>query len=195
MRVFVAKRHDGGVDVSAVLPTVFVDGGEVYWIDRILREGGVYHLTVRPGDGDTPLMATVPVQSEALGYPRFEDMVAQWVPETRLAVVSWREMSPDAVPKDASFRGAWCDVTPEPVIDIDMARAREIHRLRLRAMRAPKLAALDTEYMRADEAGNSALKRDIALQKQALRDVTKDPAIGAARTPDELKAVTPAALR
>lgn len=121
--------------------------------------------------------------------------LSKWPVVERQSIVSWREVQPEAVPSDRTFRGAWCDVTPEPVVDVDMLKAREIHKDHLRRLRAPKLAALDTEYMRADEAGNSALKRDIALQKQALRDVTKDPAIAAAQTPDELKAVVPAALR
>ena len=50
------------------------------------------------------------------------------------------------------------------------------------------------DYQRADEAGDTGAKADIAKRKQALRDVTADPAIEAARTPDELRAVWPAEL-
>jgi hypothetical protein len=53
---------------------------------------------------------------------------------------------------------------------------------------------LDTAYMRADEVGDQQEKRRIATQKQALRDVTADPRIDAAATPEELKAVIPDAL-
>ncbi len=42
-----------------------------------------------------------------------------------------------------------------------------------RAARTPLLAALDLEYMRADEQGNLELKKEIASKKQALRHVTK----------------------
>ena len=48
--------------------------------------------------------------------------------------------------------------------------------------------------MQADEAGDVAAKAVIAVKKRALRDVTDDPAIAAATTPEALKAVVPAAL-
>lgn len=77
----------------------------------------------------------------------------------------------------------------------DMAKCREALRVRLRARRAPLLAALDVEYQRADEAGDAAAKKRIAARKQALRDVTADPAIDAAQTPADLMHVLPEALR
>jgi hypothetical protein len=48
--------------------------------------------------------------------------------------------------------------------------------------------------MRAQEQGDQAKADEIAAKKQALRDVTADPAIDAATTPDELKAVRPDVL-
>lgn len=97
------------------------------------------------------------------------------------------------IPADRTFRSAWED--KGVAIDVNMPKAREIHRNRLRDMRAPKLAQLDVDYQRADERGDAAEKQSIAQRKQALRDVTADPAIDAAATPEELKAVLPAALR
>ena len=108
--------------------------------------------------------------------------------------VSWRLIANEAeIPADRRFRNAWRDTAGK--LAVAMPLAREIHREYLRALRAPKLAALDTEYMRADEAGDAAAKARIAAQKQALRDVTADPAIEAAKTPEALAAVLPAALR
>lgn len=94
------------------------------------------------------------------------------------------------LPQDRTFRDAW-------TIDcgVDMAKAREIHRKKLREMRAPLMAALDVQYMRADEAGDTAAKSSISAKKQALRDVTNDPAIDQASSPDELKGVLPQCLR
>lgn len=96
-------------------------------------------------------------------------------------------------PDDRSFRNAW--VMSGKAMSVDMSKARDIHRDRLRALRAPKLAALDADYLKADETGDSVSKVRIAAEKQALRDVTADPAIEAAKTPLELKSVLPAALR
>jgi hypothetical protein len=110
-------------------------------------------------------------------------------------IVSWRVFADDAIPTDRTFRNAWCDVTPAFVIDIDMPKAREIHRDRLRQARAPLLKALDADYMRAFEVGDIKTMSDVVAKKNALRDVTDDPAIAAAATPDALKAVIPAALK
>jgi hypothetical protein len=81
------------------------------------------------------------------------------------------------------------------MITVDMIKAREIKRDMIRAERKPLLEKLDVEYMRAQEAGDTALQQEIAAKKQALRDATVDPVIDAATTPDELKAATPAALQ
>lgn len=98
-----------------------------------------------------------------------------------------------AVPTDRTFRNAW--KANAGGIDVDMLKARELHRHKLRELRKPKMEALDTAYMRADETGDTTEKTRIAALKQALRDVTADLAIDAARTPDKLKAVLPFALR
>lgn len=80
------------------------------------------------------------------------------------------------------------------IITIDMHRARDIHRDRIRAARATALAALDVAYQRADEQGDAAAKAAIAAQKQALRDAPADPRIDAASTVEALGAVWPAGL-
>lgn len=80
------------------------------------------------------------------------------------------------------------------MIVVNMDKAREIKKDMIRAERDPKLAELDVQFMRAVEAGDTALQAEIAAKKQALRDATDDPAIANASTPDELKAVVPSAL-
>lgn len=96
---------------------------------------------------------------------------------------------------DRYFRKAWRWTTQEPVIDVDLDAAREVHREQLRHLRAPLLAALDVEYQRADESKDEQKKADIAKHKQALRDATKDPAIASARTLADIKAAVPEALK
>lgn len=77
------------------------------------------------------------------------------------------------------------------MISIDMTKAREIKREMIRAERAPMLAALDVEFMRAVELGDTAAQQSIATEKQRLRDATRAPAIDSAQTPDELKDLNP----
>jgi hypothetical protein len=79
-------------------------------------------------------------------------------------------------------------------ITVNMSKARDLHRDRLRRLRAPKLAALDVAFIRAMETNDSGRLKDIAAQKQALRDVTADPRIDAAATPEALSAVVPEVL-
>lgn len=110
------------------------------------------------------------------------------VPKDALNV---RVVEDNEIPQDRTFRNAWVD---RDGITHDMDKAREIHRNRLRQMRAPKFAPLDAAYMKADEAGNVSLKGVIAAQKQILRDVTADTAIEAAKDVEELKAAIPACL-
>ena len=69
---------------------------------------------------------------------------------------------------------------------IDMAKAREIHKNKIRAARTPKLAELDIEFQKAQETGASTT--DIVAKKQALRDAPADSDIGAASDTDALKA-------
>lgn len=96
------------------------------------------------------------------------------------------------IPTDRTFRNAWEDAGG---VKVNMAKARELRRETLRGLRRPLLDALDVAYMRADELGDAAEQKRIAARKQALRDVTDDPAIEAAKTPAELAAVLPEALR
>ena len=69
---------------------------------------------------------------------------------------------------------------------VDMAKAREIHKNKIRAARAPKLAELDIEFQKALETGSSTT--DIVAKKQALRDAPADSGIAAASDAEALKA-------
>ena len=69
---------------------------------------------------------------------------------------------------------------------VDMAKAREIHKTKIREARTPKLAELDIEFQKALETGASTT--DIVAKKQALRDAPADSSIAAASDTDALKA-------
>lgn len=97
------------------------------------------------------------------------------------------------IPLDRIFRNAW--KAGQGVVEVDMPKAREIKRNQLRVLRRPLMESLDAAYMQADETGDVVEKQRIAAKKQALRDVTKNAAIEAAQTPEELMAVLPEALK
>lgn len=113
-------------------------------------------------------------------------------PESWLLVAEVERPANNAPLLDKTFRDAW---TWTDKLDHDMEKCREIHKARLREARAPLLAEKDVEYMRALERGDATALASISAEKQALRDVTADPAIAAAATAADLKAVWPAALK
>jgi hypothetical protein len=103
--------------------------------------------------------------------------------------VSWRRCSLEDFPtRHADFRNAWKD--DGATIGIDMAKARDITRHRLRTEREPILKSLDAAALRALEVGDDQRLRTVAAEKQVLRDITELPEIDAATTPDDLKAIS-----
>jgi tRNA U34 5-methylaminomethyl-2-thiouridine-forming methyltransferase MnmC len=73
---------------------------------------------------------------------------------------------------DDSYFDAY-EFNPETGAEINIAKAKQIHLDKFRAARAPKLAKLDIDYMRALEVEDSVKASQIAIAKQELRDVTK----------------------
>ena len=70
-------------------------------------------------------------------------------------------------------------------ININLTKAKEITKDRLRVERAPLLQSLDVQFQRALETG--ADTSAIVAEKQRLRDITK--LADEAQTPDDLKAI------
>ena len=69
---------------------------------------------------------------------------------------------------------------------IDMAKAKQIHKNKIREARTDKFNELDVEFTKALEIGSDTT--EIKNKKQALRDAPADSAINSANTTDELKA-------
>ncbi len=96
-------------------------------------------------------------------------------------------------PADRTFREAWTITdAASGVIDVDMSKARDIFRDKLREARKPELERLDVMFMQAMERGEDTAP--VVARKKELRDVTADPAIDAATKPEELLALKLAGL-
>jgi len=76
-------------------------------------------------------------------------------------------------------------------INININKAKEIWKEKIRADREPYFVSLDVDYLKATEAQNVTLKNDIEKRKQLLRDAPEDERITSATTPEELKVVDP----
>lgn len=140
-------------------------------------------IVITRADGGISIM--VP----ASGFTTIDEEIAKWAELHVGEYVSHEVVDDAAIPTDRYFRNAW-----KGDLTVDMDKAREIQRSHIRAARIPLLAALDVEYMRAHETGDSVKLAEVTAQKQALRDAPADLALDAAKTPEELKAIWPTAL-
>ena len=102
------------------------------------------------------------------------------------------DASTATVPNNRDFRGAWS--LSGNVISEDLTKAKEIFKDKVREVRNPKLTALDADYMKALEDGDTAAQSAIATVKQALRDAPSASAINAATDMAGLKAAWDASL-
>ena len=70
-------------------------------------------------------------------------------------------------PSDRHFRNAWILNSDKDVITENMAAAKILMRDKIRDARSGLLAALDVEYMKALEAGNSSAQAEAKNKQQA----------------------------
>ena len=94
-----------------------------------------------------------------------------------------------SIPSERTFRNAWDVDESASAIVVNLEKAKDLWREKIRQARIEPLAALDTAYIRALEIG--ADTTSIVAQKQSLRDAPALPSIDAATTPEELKAIQP----
>tara|TARA_B100000927_G_C16165931_1_gene349352 strand:- start:55 stop:294 length:240 start_codon:yes stop_codon:yes gene_type:complete len=71
------------------------------------------------------------------------------------------------------------------MITIDISKAKDIWKDKIRVARKPALEKLDVDYMRANESGSDTTS--IVADKQTLRDLPSQ--VDTATTTDEIKAV------
>jgi len=87
------------------------------------------------------------------------------------------------IPTDRTFRNAWEDNNG---IKVNILKAKDITKNRLRIERKPLLEAQDVAFQRALETGASTA--EIVKEKQRLRDITKQ--VDTLTSLDELKALS-----
>ena len=98
-----------------------------------------------------------------------------------------------ALPQNGNFRDAWAFV--DQVIVIDVEKAKDVWRNKIREARKPILDALDAAYFRALEDNDTAKQTEIAAKKKLLRDAPALPEIANATTVEEIEAVWPDYLK
>ena len=125
---------------------------------------------------DNGTVAIIRPTEEALATMTLAQIAAKDVP----AGVPFQIVDAATIPTDRAFRNAWKDD-----LTVDMPKAVEITKDRLRAERAPLLIEQDVAFQKAQETGGSIAA--IVAEKKRLRDITKlDPGL----TLEQLKALT-----
>jgi hypothetical protein len=93
------------------------------------------------------------------------------------------------LPDDPEFWGAWTiDCT------VDIKKAKEIWKNKMRVVRNARLKELDIEWMRAMEGGEAKVASSIAAKKQMLRDVTEREDLKKLKTVNQIKEYWPEVL-
>lgn len=103
-----------------------------------------------------------------------------------------------AFPQNTYFTDAWAiseDSNHKQIIVIDVEKAKEVWKRRMREARNSIMIKLDADYFRALETANTTWQTEIADTKQLLRDVTKLPELLNATTVEEIEAVWPDYLK
>lgn len=186
---YVVKMTDGLRVMNTIPIAVRYKGKEytnVYVKDRKLMAGNV--------DSNETLTIEFPcefchdikdsmVPGAEIVWPDPMTEIMKWVDAEKY--ISHVEVEHADIPTDREYRNAW-DHDGQSFTH-DMTKAREIHKSKLRELRAPLLDSLDVQFMKALETG--APTQTLVAKKQRLRDVTADPRIAAATTIDELRIV------
>ena len=113
-----------------------------------------------------------------------DDVLKKCVPENCRDSANVVEV--DTVPSDRTFRNAWVTEQGKSV-EVDLAKAKDVAKDKVRQARTPKFAELDVAYQRADEADDSDAKAAVVVKKQTARDATADTKITNADSVDNLK--------
>ncbi len=93
------------------------------------------------------------------------------------------------IPAERTFREGWEANADTGIISVNMAKAKDIWRDKIRNAREKPLEELDSAFMKALESG--ADTSSIVSQKQALRDAPALASIDEATTPEDLTAIQP----
>ena len=101
---------------------------------------------------------------------------------TRPTVVSYGRITDAAIPVTRDYRNAW-EFSGGRIVE-NLAKAKEIHRDKVRKRRTELLLPLDVEWSRAMAVNDRMAAQAVEAQRQALRDATDDPHIEAAQTVD-----------
>lgn len=199
---YLHTNNDGSVAIWGCVPARVIrnEDGAVFLVNGVSRteiecrlEGRWINgfggpVIVGDQDFDVADLEADSLPGYTIEFPDFErDIKAKLAKPDKERVAAHRVCSKAEVPTDRAFRAAWRDGGKS--IDVDMSHAKEITRDRLRKERAPLLADLDVQAIRAVETEDKAKLAEVAAEKQRLRDLPASHMIADAKSLDDLRAI------
>lgn len=136
-------------------------------------------LILLPNEENNSLSIFIPSTQEL----SFEQIIERVVPSGS----PYKVVLNSDLPEDRNFLDAWeTDFSDTQAgVTINMDKAKEIHRRKVRIARIPKFSELDILFMKCLEVGGDTSY--IEMKKNLLRDATQTPEIESATTVEELK--------
>ena len=113
-----------------------------------------------------------------------DDLLIKCVPENCRDSADIVEV--DTILSDRTFRNSWVTSKGKSV-EVDLDKAKDIAKDKVRQARTPKFQELDVAYQRADEDGDKNAKAAVVVKKQTARDATADTKITNADSVANLK--------
>ena len=97
------------------------------------------------------------------------------------------------LPSDATFFDAW-EVEDKEVV-VNLTKAKEIWKNKIRQARKPILEKLDVEYIKALENEDSRKVKEVVSLKKELRDITDSKELSKAKSAKDIKSFWPSILQ
>jgi len=123
----------------------------------------------------------------AVNDPTDDAEISRGVARVGLGEVRWIRSIDLQLPDGDEYFDALC--WRDGAVGHDMAKARSIHRERIRRRRAKLFEQLDNERRDAEDSEDTQAIRKVRQKRQKLKDAPADPRIDACSTVEELRAL------
>lgn len=118
------------------------------------------------------------------------EIISKWeAANNGVKVIKYVAINKDEFPISKEFRNAWS--FDGDSVKVNMAKARDIHRDKLRMSRSIYFEPLERAQRQALTIGDMKSAKSLELKLQSLRDITSDPKIESAQTPYDLFKAAP----
>jgi hypothetical protein len=134
---------------------------------KTMMKPEVKYIAISGNDDSISIMQFV---TRSIDFEReaINEAIEKEVLKAGIVCKSWRMIEAHQIPTDRYFRNAWTD--NGNAIEVDLNKAKDIQKDKLRKLRTPLLEQLDLEYLKADEQSDRTAKK-LSLQKSNYEEM------------------------